>query len=309
MIIGSIRSGLKGPIENLRLTLLLWALSLVLAAVAALPAWRWLGSAFNLAPESDRFLDGFSLGLLRELGQYDRSPVWGMVFAGMFGVAAVVLLANPLIAGGILETLTSSDRAPFLHRFFRGAGRFYARFLLLLAYTLAAGTVILGLVSLAFGRAANRAMDSGWEPAAFAVLGLGIVLAAAVAAFFSLALDFARIRMALDDDRKTLRIWLSALRFTCVRFAGAFGILVFLALLFGMVLAGYFAFGTLVPARTWVFILLTVAVQQVVVVNRVAFRIALVRAELRYFELCSRTGSGAALPESPPTSMWSSPSA
>jgi len=280
-----ITHGLRTSRRNCSVVTLLWFWTIALAGTAALPTWYWLGRGFNLAPESDRMLTGFSFMTLGELGQYDRSPVRGILLAAAAAVMLLALLANPLVSGGLMETLIADDGPTTLQRFMRGAGRFFWRFLRLLAYAFVTAGVTLGLLMAAFSPVNKRLSESAWEPAT--VVG-GLVqgaLLVAVGGILLLALDFARARLAVNDDRRVLRSWLYGLGLVLRRLPSTLPLLLAPVAIFAFLSGVYLVYVRFTPANAAWLILILFLVQQTLMYCRAFLRVSLVSSVLEYHRM------------------------
>lgn len=303
MIRQCINDGLRAGRGNSRLIALLWLWNLTLAFLGVLPAWIWLGSAVEFAPESDRLLTGFNFSLFSELGQYDRSPIRAVAMAAIFGVALLALLTNPLVSGGLLETLLTRDDSKTLVRFFRGAGRFFWRYLRLTIYAVVSSAVVFGIEIPIFAPIAKRAGDSAWELAPF-VAGLfqgGLLLL--MGAYFSMALDYARIRTARDDSRRALRIWFGSLRFVLIHPLAAFGILITTVFLYAVTIALYAGIRGLLPLNLGFAIALVIILQQIVMFIRTQLRVALIAGEIAFYDRALPPVAQSAPVEAPPLDL------
>jgi hypothetical protein len=209
-----------------------------------------------------------------ELGQ-QGGTLGSMLAAVLLGLAALALVVNALTSGGVLEALLAADDRPLLHRFGRGAGRFFWRFV---RAGLAAG--LAGAVGIALALAIVAALtrplhDSAWEPPDF-VLGLlraGVALAVALLAL--MALDFARVRIVREDSRRPLRelwtaFWL-VLR-NPVKVALLWGAI---ALVYGVLLVAHLSVGWSSLARSTLLIFAMVVAQQTLMLVRAGLRVAL----------------------------------
>lgn len=278
---------------------LLWLWTVALAGAAAFPAWFWLGSGFNLAPESDRLLTGFSLMTWGELAQYDRSPVRTVLIAAAAGVMALALIANPLVSGGMIETLVADDGSTTLRRFTRGAGRFFWRYLRLLAYALATAAMAFGLVAAAFSPIGKRLSDSAWEPApVIGALVQGTLLFVA-AGILLLALDFARAGLALNDDRHVLRSWFCALGLVLHRFLSTVPLMLVPVVIFALLSAVYLIYVRFTPTNAAWLVLILLLVQQALMYCRAFLRVSLVASVLEYLRLSSSPPEPPAAVEAP----------
>jgi hypothetical protein len=283
MITHALGYGLKTAARRPRLALMLWAWNLAIAAIVTAPVWRWWTDALSHAPAADGLLDGLDLAILAELTRYDRTSVWSLVRSSLGAGILAALVTNALVVGGVLEVLLTDDARSFMHRFFRGAGHFFWRFLRMLVMSVVAGLIALIATGAVVGRMVRPLAASTWEPGWVLAAFIQLVILGLVVLWFYLALDYARIRVALDDSRLTLRAWLGSLGFVCRRFFGTYAITTVIALLL-LVLAGlYLGYCEVIPAKTRAAILLMLIVQQAFMIVRSGVRVAHLGAEVEYY--------------------------
>ncbi len=270
----ALRRALRAP----RLVLLRWGAHILLAALAAYPMLRQLDEALSLTPAGDEFLQRFSLPLFADVARAGGGGT--AAFGPLLGVVALLaLLWNVFAAGGALETLLPRDPAGVAHRFGRGGGRYFTRFLrmglaaaptALLAAVLFAGPVF----------AVSGALDDSAEGAKYWLGLLGAAAAGFAILLVLLALDLARVVVARDDSERPVRIFFAMLRSTLRRPGRALALWACLAVAFGGVLALYLAFRQLVPAGGAATVFALFVVQQLVMIGRSAMRVALWSGEL-----------------------------
>jgi hypothetical protein len=286
----SVANGLRAAAKQPRLVACLWAAYFVFSLVPVLPGLAWLRAGLDVSPASADALERFDFGLLSDLLNYDRSNVFSLLFLSMVAAGMVALVASAFVMGGILEVLggggggDDSDRRTFMHRFARGGGHFFWRFVRLAVTAGVCGVLATGIVAALIGAVTAPLGESEWEPGGY-LAGLLVVLSVAgTAALFLLALDYARIRVARDDGRKMLRAYFSGLGFVVRHLVGAYGIaLGTIATLAGVMLL-YIAYETNSPvSSTGALIALLFVLQQITVAARVFLRVALIGAERAYF--------------------------
>jgi hypothetical protein len=278
MVITCAREGLRAAWRRPGLVALLWAWNVLTAAVVAWPAWTWWTRATARAPEADVLLSRFRFNVFMELVRNDSSIA--VLFQLFLVVAALALIGQALVADGSIEILTATDERPFLHRFFRGAGHFFWRFL---RAAIVSGVVfIAGVVALVLAfRPIGRALEEiNWEPAWYLGYAALLMILAFVALVVVLAIDYARIRMVLDDARGSVRALAGAMRLVLTRPRPAIGVWLVMALASAVVFAIYYTVCAAVPTRTWAPILAMALVQQLTVLARAGLRVALVASQV-----------------------------
>lgn len=276
--IAGLRKGLEGSLRQPRLALTLWLVNLALAAVAAIPAWiRW-SDVLDRAPEADPLRFGLRFGILVDLLEAHRSG-FGVLAPLVLTLSMLALLVNALTTGGTLEVLLIDDSRPFLHRFGRGAGRFFWRFLRAGAL---AGVVLLVLVGLlaGLGVAVARGLeDSAFEPMPQVLLVVRLALVLVVVVAVLVALDVARIRLVREDGRRVARAFASGLWLVARHPLAAASPWTGNALLLALVTAAYLGLRQVLRGDDWAGIALVAVAQQAVMLARAGLRVALFGSE------------------------------
>jgi len=278
MVLTCSRNGLLAAWRRPGLAVLLWAWSVLLALPLTFPAWTWLQGGTARTPDADLLLDRFSFGAMGDLLRTD--PSLNLLVPAFLATALVAVVGQALTGGGLIEVLTSDDARSFLHRFFRGAGHFFWRFLRAGIYAWLLFGIASAIFTVAF-RPVSRALEEmDWEPAWYLGLAARLLILALLALFVTLAFDYARIRMAREDSRRALRSFFSSLWFVARRPKATFGVWLVVAVLTAAVFAVYLAFCEIVPAVSWATILLALAVQQATILVRAGLRVALIASEI-----------------------------
>jgi hypothetical protein len=285
MIAHATREGFAGLRRHPRLAVTLWMLNLVLALSAGVPGFFALRSAISRLPEADALAKGFSMGVLVDLVEMRPGLLGGLALSAM-GVAFLGLLAGAAATGGALEVLMSVDDRPFAHRFGRGAGRFFLRFLSAGLLAVLAGALAAALLAgpiLALAGKLRR--DSGSEALADLVWLSGLAVGGLVLLLVLLALDAARVRIVREDGRRVLPLLRSGFAVVLghpVKWLGTWGVNALLGL---AAFAFYLAFRNAVPSGTGPLVLLMFAAQQAFVLVRSGLRVALLGSEIALVEV------------------------
>jgi len=263
---------------NPGLVVTLWLFNLALALAAGMPGWLTLSSVMGPLPGADALGEAFRFGVLADLSEVQPGLVAGFGRAALaaFGLGLLVALAT---TGGTLEVLTSGDERAFAHRFGRGAGRFFGRFLRLGLITLVVAPIATGLTAaplLALSRQLRR--ESGSEWLAMSVWVTAVVAAGLVLVFVLLVQDAARVLLVRDDERRVRRLLRPALATVLRHPLKWLGIWSWNALLLLAFFALYMALSSSVPPGRLLVVL--VLLQQAFVLVRCGLRVALLGAEI-----------------------------
>lgn len=275
-------TALRRTVRNPRLVLLLWGAHLAIAAVAFYPALRLLDRTLANAPAGDEFLRRFSLPLFGDVMRAGRA--WFEGFGQLLTLVVVLtLLWNVLSAGGALESLLSGDPARMAHRFGRGAGRFFGRFLRMGLAATGAALLLAGIFAgPIFGVRAS--LDDSAEGAKYWLGLAGFLVALFAILLVQLALDLARIRVARDDVHKGVRVFRATLRAVLRRPWQALAVWTPLALCFAAIAAVYMGFRGLLPPSGGAVLLAIFLAQQGVMIARAGMRVALWSGEIALVE-------------------------
>lgn len=297
----SLANGLRAAARQPKLVAFIWAAYFVLSLVPVLPGLAWLRAGLDFSPAAADALKRFDFGLLYDLRNYDRTSTFQMLAMTMAVAGMVAVVGSAFVVGGILEVLGGADdRRTFMHRFARGAGRFFWRFVRLAITAGVCAVLATGVVAALVGAVTAPLGKSEWEPGGY-LAGLLVVLSVAgTAALFLLALDYARIRVARDDSRKMLRAYFGALGFVVRHLVGAYGIAIGIVAILASVVLLYVAYETNSPvASTSALIAVLFVFQQLTVVARVFLRVSLIGAERAYFARMSPVPAMAIAPVVP----------
>jgi hypothetical protein len=283
MIGRALAEGVRSATRRPGLVALLWAWNLALAGLAALPFWSWAYAASSASPRTDALLDGLNVGLVAQLiVAAPGAP--GPLMTAAAAVAALALVSGAFLSGGILEVLLESgDDRPLLHRFFRGAGHFFGRFLRLLFACGITLVPVTAIVAALLSAATSPLQNGGSEPAAFWAGATVQVAVALTIGFFLLALDYARVITVATDARGMSRTWMHALRFVARRLPAVATIGLAAASGVTLAIAGAAAFDMTFSARGWGVIVGTLAVHQAAALVRTAVRVGQIGAQARYW--------------------------
>ena len=240
------------------------------------------------SPEAASVLTRFDLGVFFDLVSTQGVNGLGLLAGTAMAVAVIAFVSSAFAFGGILEVFGSEgEPRTFMHRFFRGGGHFFWRYLRL---ALIAGVCLLlaaGAVSALMTGVTAPMSESEWEPAGYLLGVANFAVLFAVAALFLLSLDYARIRVSRDDDRSMLKVYASGLGFVLRRLLSTYGIAIPFVGALAVLVILYLAYETNTPAAgSWGAIALLFLVQQAVVIGRVFLRVGLVGAE-RHFHIAA----------------------
>jgi hypothetical protein len=271
-----------------------WLIHLAVASAAAFPLWTFLKRVLDRLPGGDVLREGIRFGALFDLAEL-RPGLVGLVVAVGVAVAACGLLVGAAVSGGVLEALRGDDARPLAHRFGRGAGRFFGRFVSL-GLIVGLGFSALGLAGVVPFVALTRAYfreGTGVGP----VGPLGVLLVTVlVSVVASMVLDAARIHVVRTDGRVRGGLW-AGLVSVARRPVTWLGTWLVNAALTAAVLGVYLFIRGAVATDTMALVLAMVVWQQAFALTRTGLRVALLGSEMALVEGEAASRPGPAQPE------------
>jgi hypothetical protein len=196
---------------------LLFLVNLALAAVAAVPIYRGVLRSTGHSWMGQKMLTGFQVEWLTDFsvnspGSLDRYAE----FMALIGLLAIPI--NSILAGGVLSRFRFPE-APFaLGGFFRDTGRYFWRLLRLMLIGLVFYWIAFRVFNQWLGQWIDvRMYDWQDDRVVFAVRsGLWLALFAALG-FINLVVDYARLKLVLEDGSSAAGAFLSSLGFALSR--------------------------------------------------------------------------------------------
>lgn len=286
-------AGLRRARGNQPLAATLWAAHLALAALVAAPFAAGLARIAADRPAAEALLGRPELDLFAQIVR-----AGGELFAS-FGPAlatacALALLLNALLAGGVLEVLTTADDRTFFHRFARGAGHFAGRMLKLGALAAPCALLLAAAGAMPLLAASRRMAENDHEIAATWLRLGGLALAGLLLLVVLVGLDLARVRLVRDDrPKRTPRLFASSLGLVLRHPLRVLGTWALLAVAFLLLLGVYSLLATLTPTTTLPGILVVALLQQLLMLGRANLRVALWSAEIEIVRHLVPDGTGA----------------
>jgi len=276
---------------------IIFLINLGLAALAALPIYRGILRFTGHSLMSQTLLYGFSSEWLTDFifnspGSTDR-------YAAMIGLVGLLAIpVNTLLAGGVLGRLRRPpEQMTSLGDFFRDTARFAWRLLRLMLISLVCYWIVFRLLNQGLGDLAEK-WTRQWESErlVFWVQLVPTILTLLALAFANLVIDFARVRLVLEDGPSAAEAFLASLGFSVSRLrkvlvVWAVPMLCGLALLvlYRLLLPWSFFNAPISPGGPWVqyreplTLALLFIIQQAVMFGRYWFRVATWASEWAYY--------------------------
>ena len=200
------------------------------------------------------------------------------MLAAVLGLAALVCILQLFLLGGTLQIFAVGE--PFTAAaFFGGCGRYWWRLVRLALFSLIFFAVAIA-IGVGLNWAGNKIRGEGSKASPLIYWRWFLVAVfACLLGQCSLAFDYAAIRLAVEESRKSVRAYLGAFRFIWrapLRTMGLYIVLWLVALLF---LGAYFGVSRLVPQISLAMVILFFLVRQATVFAKVWSRLLFYSAQ------------------------------
>jgi hypothetical protein len=262
-----------------RLILLLYGCNLLIAAVVAAGV-RWVLASSGSLAALEPLVRDFDFSLMSDFLRFRGEAVTGVLQTGIL-LACFSLPLQTILSAGTLTCLLEGRESFSFRDFFSGCGHFGPRFIRLgvMAILLAGIVVLLAIVlaSLFIGKmtadATSETTVMGWGAGAF-----GFVMFAFFCAWT--VTEYARIVLVRTDGRRVLAALRAAAGFVWNRIARVIGLQVILAGVACGILIVYLGIESALNASSPAMIVVTVLLQQLVILGRTWSRVLIFRGEL-----------------------------
>ena len=259
-------------IGSLRFVWLIYAVTLVLGLLVALPFYNTLQAEDQNSREFLKLLDGFDYTVYSDFMHRSERAISPLLSVGRW-LGVLYIFLSIFFTGGILMLFSSGNRRIGFSEFFAVCsayvGRYVRLFGVVLLFVLAGAVIWLVIGLLAGVLLSNALTERGlfWVSAVF--FGLFVLSATLVLCIG----DCAKILMFRDDEQRAFRAFGQAGRLVLrnrVRLYGLYWLFIGIGTaLFGL----YFLLDGLISMRNWPTILLLLIIQQALIFGRVGLKI------------------------------------
>jgi len=222
----SVRNGFSITRRSGLAVLILFLANLVIAALAGYPIYRGIQGFVGNTLMGRELARGFPVEWLTDFAFSDPRGAerYAMVIVCM---GLVSLLLNSILAGGVLSHFKAPDLEYSFADFFRQTGRYAWRLLRLLIIGLICYWIVFKLLNEKLGQWADgRTSDWSDDRWVFCVRLAVSLLVLLGLGFVNLVMDYARVRLVLDEGTGAIHAFLASLGFSLGRLRRAIGVYV-----------------------------------------------------------------------------------
>ena len=289
----SIRQGFSITRRSGPAVLILFLANLVIAALAGYPIYRGIQGFVGNTLMGRELARGFPVEWLTDFAFSNPHGAdrYALVIVCM---GLVSLLLNSLLAGGVLAHFKAPDLKYSYADFFCQTGRYAWRLLRLLIIGLICYWIVFKLLNEKLGQWANGWTDDWSDDRWVFYVRLAVSLLVLLGlGFVNLVMDYARVRLVLEEGTGAIHAFLASLGFSLGRLRRAIGVYV-IPSLFGLALLGVYRLlfpwtllNSTVAAGPHVRVFIALAglfvIQQLVMFYRYWFRVATWASEWSFY--------------------------
>ncbi len=279
-ILEAIRSGLKKVNNNLHFIGLLWIINIAFAMILSMTLFRLLNTDLSGSLVGDSLLQGFEYRWYQEFF-FKYQTTLEMFTNTLIIVGSIYILIQTFLLGGLLSVLHSSERKTLFIDFFYGGVRYFFRFFKILLLSM---LFYLGLFFVnRWGTAATENLlgASESEILRISVIVVRYILLALIFFFLNIIFDYAKISIVVREERKVMKEWWGAVKFTVSNAGTTIGLFVLL-FIFGVGIFGiyYFLEDIFQPVSSYGMIFLVFVLHQIYIGARIWLRMLFYASQL-----------------------------
>ncbi|MGH7456525.1 MAG: hypothetical protein ACRENG_34575, partial [bacterium] len=254
-ILSAIRNGLRRVSASPKLVVLLWLLNFAVVIPFTMVMSDQIESAIGASLVHEKLRAGFDIDWYEEFAEAANdlsktfSPsvigagpflgnleAWlnGSLFTGYTGIVGVgigYMVLWAFLLGGILDRFAHAKENLTAERFFSASGRYFLRFLSLMALSWVLYFLVLAMISPSlFSAIAAATRDTTVERTVFFLTAGAFVIVALLLAVVNMAFDYAKISTVLHDHHNMLAAAGQGFRFIFAHPAKAFGLYLILGM-------------------------------------------------------------------------------
>jgi hypothetical protein len=315
-VIKSYAKGIKGAAAEGKMLLLLWLFNVLFASVIYVQFSDYLRRVFGASGAAANFLKSLDFNIIFEMLTFEGAGLSTIVSLAMF-LALLYGVFSLFISGGILQTLfvrrgddpagAADDKRRLAPVFFRGAGKFFGRFFRLFLYSLvlwAIAAVIMMFPVMTLGAVVqNSTNEALLFYLGLATVGLGLFLIFLI----MMIVDYARVRLVVEDSRAVLKSLLRSIGFVFRRFGKTLALYYLFLLTGAAVIALYWLVDSLIKTHSAVLILVAFLFGQVFILARAWLKVGLQAGQMDLFLSAAPSARVAPAPETIASAPESAP--
>lgn len=290
-VLTSYSQGIKRATTEGKLVWLLWLINVLFASVIYFQFSNYLNKVLSHSAVAEKFLKTFDINTFAELLSHNSEGLNTII---SFAILLLIgyIFASVFLNGGILYTLISPRKTGEKRRlaplFFEGGGKFFGRFLRLLIYSLILWLGIAAVV-LIVHIILNPITKGGTnEVLLFYLIMVRVVIAFFLVFLVKMIVDYARIKIVLEDTHKVFRSLFLAVGFVFKKLGSTLAIYYFFVLTTAAIFLLYWLVQKAVKTHALLPILIAFIIGQIFILSRGWIKVGLQAAQMNFFRSAAK---------------------
>lgn len=282
--------GIKRATSEGRLVWLLWLVNVLFASLVYFQFSDYMNQVLSRSEAAENFLKTFDMNTFFELLTHNGEKLNAIVSLAILLLIGYIF-TSVFLNGGILFTLIHPRKTEKKRRlaplFFGGGGKFFGRFVRLLIYSLILWLGII-FVILILNMILKPITKGGTnEVLMFYLILVRVVIALLLVFLVKMIVDYARIKIVVEDSRKVFRPLFQAVGFVFRKLRSTLAIYYIFMLTAAAVFILYLLVQKTVKTHALLPILFAFIIGQIFILSRGWVKVGLQAAQMNFFHLAA----------------------
>jgi hypothetical protein len=286
-VLKSYSQGIKRSTAEGKMVWLLWLVNILFASVIYFTFSSFLTRTLSDRAAAQNFLKTFDMNTFFELTTHHGREVNTIVSLGIFLLISYIF-ASVFLNGGILFTLIHPTKTNAKKRlaplFFQGAGKFFGRFFRLLIYSLILWFVVIIAVSLLHMILSSFTEGNPNEALLFYLILVRVAVALFLVFMVKMILDYARIKIVIEDSRKIFYSLFQAMGFVFRKWWSTLAIYYLYLLTAAAIAVFFWLVQEVIETHSLLPILISFLIGQIFILSRGWIKVGLQSAQMAFYK-------------------------
>jgi len=295
--------GIKRATSEGKLVWLLWLVNVLFASLIYFQFSDYMNQVLSRSAAAENFLKTFDMNTFFELLAHNGEKLNAIVSLAILLLIGYIF-ASVFLNGGILFTLINPWKTEKRRRlaplFFEGGGKFFGRFLRLLIYSLILWLGVI-IVNLIFHIILTPITKGGTnEVLMFYLILVRVVIALLLVFLVKMIVDYARIKIVVEDSRKVFRPLFQAVGFVFRKLGSTLAIYYIFMFTAAAVFVLYLLVQKPIKTHSLLPILFAFIIGQIFILSRGWIKVGLQAAQMNFYQsaaLPQKTSESAPVPD------------
>lgn len=286
-VLKSYSQGIKRATSERKLVGLLWLINVFFASFIYFAFSDFLNEVLSRSAAAENFLKTFDMNTFFELLVH-RGKELNTVISFAILLVISYMLASIFFNGGILFTLMhprkTGEKRRLAPLFFQGGGKYFGRFLRLLIFSLILWLGVIALILILHVILDSITKDSTNEVLMFYMYFIQALIALLLIFLVKMIVEYARIKIVIEDSRKTFLSLFQALGFVFRKLGNTLAIYYLFVLTATAIFIIYWLAQKVVKTHSLLPILIALIIGQIFILSRGWIKVGLQAAQMNFFQ-------------------------